>query len=59
MSKMTAEMVDEVISNSARVLKNRELPNHDAFTISEVVGASLGLPKEYVLDEMLKKNGGN
>jgi hypothetical protein len=49
--------VDTVIGRAKQAMKNRTLPNHDAFTISEVLGACLGLPKEYVLDEMMKRQG--
>jgi len=45
-----------IIKNAARVLKERQLPNHNAFTISEVVGAVTGLPKEYVMDKMMEEN---
>ena len=45
--------VSAIIENAAKVLKNRELPSHNAFTISEVLGAALALPKEYIMDEML------
>ena len=50
--------VSAIIENAAKVLKNRELPSHNAFTISEVLGAALALPKEYIMDEMLKVNQG-
>lgn len=41
-----------VIKNSRKVIRDKLLP-YDAFTISAVVGAAIGVPKETVLDDML------
>jgi hypothetical protein len=51
-----SDIVDTIIGRAARALKNKTLPSHDAFTISEVVGVCICMPKEYVLEEMIKKN---
>ena len=53
---ITAEAVKEIIGNAKVILKKRQLPSQDAFTLSAVVGALLNVPKDYVLDEMLKKD---
>jgi len=45
-----------IFERANQVIKNKSLPNQSANTISEVVGAVVGLPKEYVLYEMLKRN---
>jgi len=52
---MDAKDVDTIIGRAAKAFKNGELPSHDAFAVSEIVAASLGMRKGYVLEEMLKK----
>jgi len=44
---------DSMIREANTCLKKKQLPNHNAFTISEVIGAVTGVPKEVVLDKML------
>ena len=51
---MDAKDVDTIIGRAARAFKNGELPSHDACAVSEIVAASLGMRKEYVLKEMMK-----
>ena len=48
--------VETILKRAAQVLKNGELPNHNAFTISEVVGAVIGMSKEAVIEKMLEIN---
>ena len=48
--------LDIILDNAAKVVREKSLPNHNAFTISEVVGAVTGLSKEVVMDEMLRRN---
>ena len=47
--------VDAVLKNAGRIIKEKQL-SHDAFTVSEILGAALLLPKEYVLEKMLEAN---
>ena len=46
--------LDTIMKRASQVLKENILPSHDAFTVSEVLGACLGLPKEYVIDQIIK-----
>lgn len=48
--------LDTIFREASQVIKNKTLPNHDAFTISEVIGAVLNLPKEYVIKQILDKD---
>ena len=50
--------VDAVLKNAGRIIKEKQL-SHDAFTVSEILGAALLLPKEYVLEKMLEANDAN
>jgi len=42
-----------IIRNARKAIRNGNLPNHNAFTISEVVGAVIGVPKEIVIEDIL------
>lgn len=53
MSKDRQISLDLMIKRIQLVIKDKLLPQHDVFSISEVLGAATGLPKEYILDEML------
>jgi hypothetical protein len=55
MTEITHGAVAEVIGNAATALKSGNFPNHDVFTISEILGASLGLPKEMVIEQLGKE----
>ena len=47
--------IETILDRAALVLKIQSLPSHNAFTISEVVAAVTGLPKEYVIEQMLER----
>ena len=46
--------LSSIFKQAGKVIKSGKLPKHDAFSISEVLGAATGLPKEYVMDQILK-----
>ena len=47
--------LNAIFKQGRQILQSRSLPNHNAFTISEVLGACLGLPKEHVIEQLLKQ----
>jgi len=48
--------IKQVIENTKAIIKSGNFPNHDAFGISAIVGAAINVPKEEILDAMLKSN---
>lgn len=55
MSNEPTIKIKDIIKNARKALRSGNFPNHNAFTISEIVGAVTCLPKEYIIEEMLKK----
>lgn len=45
---------DSIIRKANICLRNNFMPNHNAFTFSEVIGAVTGVPKEIVLTKMME-----
>jgi hypothetical protein len=44
----------DMIRKANICLRDKLLPNHSAFTVTEVVEALTGIPKEVVFDNLLK-----
>ena len=45
-----------LFGRAAEALKNKSLPDHNAFTVSEVLATCMGLPKEIVIEEIRKSS---
>ena len=48
--------MESICKGANLAISSKSLPKHNAFTISEVIGAVTGVPKEIVLDEMMRLN---
>ena len=46
--------LDSMLRKAIICLDSKFMPSHDAFSISEVLGACTGIPKEMILDQMMK-----
>jgi hypothetical protein len=55
MNDETTVKLGDIFKNARKALRSGNFPNHDAFTFSEVIGAALALPKEFVIHEIIKE----
>ena len=48
--------LDRIIKNARKILRDGSAGAFNAFEISAIVGAVTNVPKEYIIEEMLKSD---